>query len=145
MGLDFTHGATDGRGMDERKRPPRATQVFNQFASHVAGRRIAPVWALVHHVGRKSGKAYTTPVAVIAADDAFYMGLPWGRDSDWVRNLRAAGTGTMDWRGRSYDVSDPTFVEKAEVLSAARLPQREVLKRWSLADFLRVRRLPSPR
>ena len=129
----------------ERKRPGQATQAFNQVARRLAGTRLMPVWALVEHVGRRSGRRYTTPVAVIPAAGTFYIGLPWGRESDWVRNLRAAGGGTMVWKGRTYDVSDPTFVDKDEVLGVARLPQREILKRWSLADFLRVRRVPAPR
>jgi deazaflavin-dependent oxidoreductase (nitroreductase family) len=129
----------------ERKRPPRAVKVFNRLALRLAGTRAMPVWAVVHHVGRKSGAAYATPVAVFPAAGVLYVGLPWGRGADWVSNLRAAGGGTIVWKGRSYDVSDPTFVDKAEVLSAARLPQREILKRWSLTDFLRVRCVPTLR
>lgn len=129
----------------ERKRPGPGVQVFNQVARRLAGTRAMPVWASVEHVGRRSGARYTTPVAVVPAAGTFYIGLPWGRETDWVRNLRAAGGGTMVWRGQRYDVSDPTFVGKDEVLGAARLPQREILKRWSLADFLRVRRVAAPR
>lgn len=50
-----------------------------------------PVWAVVQHRGRKSGKEYSTPVAVLTTPDAFSIGLPWGKGTDWVRNLRAAG------------------------------------------------------
>jgi deazaflavin-dependent oxidoreductase (nitroreductase family) len=121
----------------------RAVRAFNTVAIRLAGTRAMPVWAVVHHTGRRSGKAYATPVAVYPATGVFYIGLPWGRDVDWVRNLRAAGGGTMRWKGTTYDVSDPTFVDKAEVLGVARLPQREILKRWSLTDFVRVRRVPN--
>lgn len=130
---------------DDRKRPGRATQAFNRFAKRVAGRRAMPVWAAVHHVGRTSGRSYTTPVAVFPAPDTFYVALPWGRDTDWVRNLRAAGGGTVVWKGTTYDVSEPTFVEKAELLAVADPFRRAVLKRWALSDFLRLRRLPAGR
>lgn len=125
----------------ERRRPPRATQYFNKLAVHLAGRRVAPMWALVEHTGRTSGRTYRTPVAVIAAPGVFYVGLPWGRSSDWVRNLRAAGGGTVRWRGTPYTVSDPTFVDRDEVLAAARTPQRQMMSRWPLEDFLRLRRV----
>jgi deazaflavin-dependent oxidoreductase (nitroreductase family) len=127
------------------RHPSAAVRTFNGFAARLAGTRAMPVWALVHHVGRTSGRQYATPVAVIPSSGVFYIGLPWGRESDWVRNLRAAGGGTMVWKGTTYDVSDPTFVDKDEVLGVARLPQREVLKRWALSDFLRVRRVPTGR
>lgn len=127
----------------QRKQPSKVVKGFNRVALRLAGTRAMPVWAVVHHVGRKSGAAYATPVAVFPAAGVLYVGLPWGREADWVSNLRAAGGGTMVWKGRSYDVSDPTFVDKAEVLSAAHLPQRAILKRWSLADFLRVRCVPT--
>lgn len=131
--------------MTTQKRPPqRAVKAFNAVAVRVAGTRLMPVWAVVHHVGRRSGVTHTTPVAVFPAAGVFYIGLPWGRETDWVRNLRAAGGGTIVWKGTTYAVSDPTFVDKAEVLSVARLPQREILKRWSLSDFLRVRRIAGP-
>jgi deazaflavin-dependent oxidoreductase (nitroreductase family) len=130
---------------NDRKRPGQATRAFNRFAGRVAGKRAMPVWALVHHVGRTSGKSYATPVAVFPAPGAFYVALPWGRGTDWVRNLRAAGGGTMAWKGTTYDVSEPTFVDKGEVLGIADPFRRQVLKRWPLADFLRVRRVPAGR
>lgn len=130
---------------NDRKRPGQATRAFNRFARTLAGKRAMPVWALVHHVGRTSGKAYATPVAVLPAPDAFYVALPWGRGTDWVRNLSAAGGGRMVWKGTTYDVSEPTFVEKAEVLAIADPFRRQVLTRWALSDFLRVRRVPAGR
>ena len=127
----------------ERKTPGTAVRTFNRFARRLAGTRWMPVWAVVHHRGRRSGTEYATTVAVIPATGVFYIGLPWGRETDWVRNLRAAGGGTMVWKGRRYDLSDPTFVDKTEVLGVARGPQREILKRSRLADFLRLRRVAS--
>jgi deazaflavin-dependent oxidoreductase (nitroreductase family) len=124
------------------KHPPSAVKMFNRLAVKLAGTRFMPVWAVVHHVGRRSGAARATPVAVFPAAEAFYIALPWGPEVDWVRNLQAAGGGTVDWKGATYDVSDPTFVDKSEVLEVARLPQREILKRWSLDDFIRLRRVP---
>jgi len=44
--------------------------------------------------GRKSGVPRTTPVTVIEHDGRRYIQSPFG-DTDWVRNLRAAGTATL--------------------------------------------------
>jgi len=125
----------------ESRRPPQATQYFNKVAVRLAGRRFVPMWARVDHTGRRSGRTYRTPVAVIPAPGVFYIGLPWGRGTDWVRNLRAAGGGTVVWKGTTYAVSDPTFVDKDEALAAARPLQRRMMARWPLADYLRLRRV----
>jgi deazaflavin-dependent oxidoreductase (nitroreductase family) len=144
--LDIRRTAAQREEMTtQRRRPSPAVQAFNRVARPLAGTPLMPVWAQVHHVGRRSGASYTTTVAVFPAAGTFYIALPWGRETDWVRNLRAAGGGRMVWRGRTYDVSDPTFVDKTEVLGVARLPQREILKRWDLEDFLRVRRVEASR
>lgn len=44
--------------------------------------------------GRKSGVPRTTPVSILTIDGERYVQAPFG-EVDWVRNLRAAGGGTM--------------------------------------------------
>ena len=61
--------------------------------------------------GRKSGVPRTTPLAVIAVGGRRWVWSPWG-ESQWVRNLRAAGRATITSRGQTEEVSatelDPT-------------------------------------
>ncbi|WP_020673478.1 nitroreductase family deazaflavin-dependent oxidoreductase [Amycolatopsis nigrescens] len=47
-------------------------------------------------VGRKSGKPRNTPVSVFEVDDGRYVvgGFP---NADWIRNVRAAGEGTLTY------------------------------------------------
>ena len=121
------------------KRPPAAARRFNQLAVKVAGSRFFPLWAAVEHRGRRSGRTYTTPVAIAASTaDAIYIGLPWGPSTDWVRNLRAAGGGTVRWKGVAYAVTDPAVVTSAEPLAVAKTLQRLVLPRMGLEHFLRL-------
>lgn len=54
--------------------------------------------------GRKSGVPRTTPLAVIAIDGRRWVWSPWG-ESQWVRNLRAAGRATISARGRTEEVT----------------------------------------
>lgn len=117
--------------------------MFNKAAARVAGTRAAPMWGLVTHQGRRSGSTYRTPIAVVAAEGTFYVALPWGRRTDWVQNLRAAGGGTVRWRGETYAVTEPTFVDKSEVVTAARGIQRRMISRWPLQDALRLRHGPA--
>jgi deazaflavin-dependent oxidoreductase (nitroreductase family) len=100
--------------------PPAAAKQFNKVALLLAGRRFVPLWAALHHRGRRSGKAYVVPVAVTPTDTTFLIALPWGRGTDWVRNVRAAGECTIRWRGHDYACSEPEFVGQEVARAAAR-------------------------
>jgi deazaflavin-dependent oxidoreductase (nitroreductase family) len=112
--------------------PPSAAKQFNRVAVRLAGRRFFPLWAVLRHRGRKSGKPYSVPIAVIPTEATFVIALPWGRDTDWVRNVRAAGHCTIRWKGVDYECSDPAFVDKDVALAAARGVTRRILHR---SDF----------
>jgi deazaflavin-dependent oxidoreductase (nitroreductase family) len=99
--------------------PPAAAKYFNKVALLVAGRRFVPVWAALRHRGRRSGKEYVVPIAVIPTDTTFLIALPWGRGTDWVRNVRAAGSCTIRWRGVDYACSEPEFVDQEVARAAA--------------------------
>ena len=125
------------------KRPPAAARRFNKLAVKAAGIRFFPLWAAVEHRGRTSGRTYTTPVAIAASTpDALYIALPWGPGTDWVRNLQAAGGGTVRWKGLSFAVTEPAVVTGEEPLDAAQGIRRRMLSRWKLDQYLRLRRAP---
>jgi deazaflavin-dependent oxidoreductase (nitroreductase family) len=126
--------------------PPRLAKQFNKVAVRLAGHRFLPLWGALHHRGRRSGKEYVTPVAPIATETSFLIGLPWGRGTDWVRNIEAAGGCTMRWRGRTYECTAPRFVDKDVAVAAATGLMRRGVERGSFPDgFLQLdrRRLPA--
>lgn len=125
-----------------RRTAPRWARPISKVVALASGRRWLPVWAVVQHVGRRSDRTYTTPVAVVPALGASYIALPWGRGTDWVRNLMAAGGGRVVWKGATYVVSSPAFVDKTEVVAAGRTPLRQILERRPGSDFLRPSREP---
>ena len=123
---------------------PAATKQFNKVAVHLAGHRFMPLWAVLRHRGRKSGKSYATPVTVIPTETTFAIGLPWGRGTDWVRNVRAAGGCTISWKGVDYTCTAPTFVDKDVALTAAHGLTRRMLQRGSLPhEFIQLDRHPA--
>lgn len=79
----------------------------------LAGRRFPPIWAVVHHRGRKSCRALAVPIAVIATPDVFIVNLPWGAGTNWVRNVQAAGGCVLRWKGRDHQVSAPQLLDEA--------------------------------
>jgi deazaflavin-dependent oxidoreductase (nitroreductase family) len=62
--------------------------------------------------GRKSGQPRSTPLAILERDGARYIIAVYGV-SDWVRNLRAAGTATLT-RGRRKDTITVTELPPKE-------------------------------
>lgn len=62
---------------------------------------------VVHHVGRRSGTPYATPIVPFPTDDGFVVVLPYGTRPDWVRNVLAAGSATVVHEGRTVEVVDP--------------------------------------
>jgi deazaflavin-dependent oxidoreductase (nitroreductase family) len=70
------------------------------------GPRVPP-FLLLHHKGRKSRKAYTTPVWAFRQPDGFLIVLTYGPRTDWLRNLQAAGTCTATYRGQTWHLTDP--------------------------------------
>lgn len=66
--------------------------------------------AVIHHVGRSSGRRYRTPVGAYATGDAFVVVLPYGTRPDWIRNVLAAGSAELDHDGRHHRVDRPEVV-----------------------------------
>jgi deazaflavin-dependent oxidoreductase (nitroreductase family) len=70
--------------------------------------------------GRKSGLPRTTPVTIVEHRGERYVQSPFG-EVDWVRNLRAAGGGTLTRGRRSETVTavELTAEEAAPILRSA--------------------------
>ncbi|MET9285969.1 nitroreductase family deazaflavin-dependent oxidoreductase [Nocardia beijingensis] len=84
-------------------------RVANPVVSRVAGRG-GPL-ALVEHTGRKSGKTFRTPVAMLAGKGRGKVMLPYGKDVDWVRNVLAASKAAVTYRGKRYTLTNPRMVD----------------------------------
>ncbi len=74
--------------------------------------------------GRKSGEWRTTPVNLLAFDGEHYLVAPRG-ETQWVRNLRAAGNGELRV-GRRIQVFQATELADEEKLDVL----RAYLTRW---------------
>jgi deazaflavin-dependent oxidoreductase (nitroreductase family) len=106
----------------------------------LSGRRHFPLWAVLHHTGRRSGRAYSIPVAVRASADTFTISLPWGEGTQWVQNVLAARGCTIRWRGHDYRAIDPVVIGPEEAASAFSRWQRAILSVAGVRSFLRLRR-----
>ena len=85
--------------------PPRwVFSIFNPVARFLLAAGVPLGYnGLVTIRGRKSGLPRTTPLAIIEVSGRRWVWSPWG-DSQWVRNLRAAGGATITVRRTTSDV-----------------------------------------
>jgi len=114
---------------------------FNRrFTNKVVGpvAKVAPLLGVVHHVGRKSARQYTTPVGVIPHGDGFIIALTYGRDTDWVKNVIAAGGCRLETHGRIMEMTDPRFIPTDEGLRSMPPFFHLVLPRLEVKDFLHL-------
>jgi deazaflavin-dependent oxidoreductase (nitroreductase family) len=120
--------------------PPRAlVKLTEPIAIALAGRRWLPLWAVMHHRGRKSGAEYATPVAVVPTVDPalVLIGLPWGQNTNWARNVVAAGSADVTWSGATHATSSPRIIEPAEAAALAKPMFRPIVRRMPAAIVLR--------
>lgn len=110
----------------------------NRVTAPFAGR--LPGFAVVHHEGRRSGRAYETPVNMFARGDGYLAPLTYGPGRDWVKNVIAAGGCALEIRGRIVRVGDPRIVHNP---GRTDMPAgvRQILGLIGVTDFLHLTRL----
>jgi deazaflavin-dependent oxidoreductase (nitroreductase family) len=120
---------------------PKRVARWNKVGLNRVVRPIAPLMpglGLVVHRGRRSGREYRTPVNVFPAEDGFIIALAYGPDTDWVRNVVAAGGCGLRTRGRVLRLGEPR-VYHDETRQGIRPVERQVLKLIGVADFLSLK------
>jgi deazaflavin-dependent oxidoreductase (nitroreductase family) len=69
-----------------------------------------PGFGILTHVGRNSGKIYRTPVNVFRTSNGFTIALTYSSQSEWVKNVLAAGGCELKTCGKKYQLSAPRVV-----------------------------------
>lgn len=89
-------------------RVPRLVATANKYVTNpiqgIWAAKLAP-WAVVEHVGRTSGTGYSTPVLCWVERGRISIPLVYGSDSDWVRNVLAAGDFTLVRGGKRLHIA----------------------------------------
>lgn len=122
-------GDNDGNDM-------KLMRVMAKFNRRVTNQMIGllapylPRWAVLVHRGRKSGAEYRTPVAVTIHDSSLMVPIGYGEESDWLRNLLAAGSGRLVHRGKTHDFVNPRVVDRDKASVWGRIT------RTFVADFV---------
>jgi len=97
---------------------------------------LVPPLAVVHHVGRKSGRAYRAPVLAFRSVHGFVVPMTYGRDVDWGRNILHARGCELEQMGRRYALGNPRIVDGEGAYSHLPIGVRSVLRAASLPGFV---------
>lgn len=111
------------------------SQRYNDFTRKTAGSRRSP-FALLTHVGRRSGRTYETALGACSYGDGFLLPRAYGSPTDWYQNVMAAATCQLAWKGRTYQLERPQLVSGPEAVRAWPVRQRITLRLAGIRDFV---------
>jgi deazaflavin-dependent oxidoreductase (nitroreductase family) len=107
--------------------------VTNPILGHAAKR--LPGFAIVTHVGRRTGREHHAPVNLFRDGDSWVIALTYGADAQWVRNVLAAGHCEVLTRGRRIALTDPRVVRDPARRSVP-APVRPLLAAIGVNEFM---------
>jgi len=103
---------------------PRGLARFNRKVTNPIARTLierVPGWGLVVHRGRRSSRAYRTPVAVFRRPGGVTIALTYGPGAEWVQNVLAAGGAVVERGDRRSRLVNPRVVTD---------PERQLVPPW---------------
>jgi len=79
-------------------------RLIGPFAGHLPG------FGILIHRGRSSGREYRTPINVFRRRGGFAIALTYGPESQWVKNVLAAGDCRIVTGGREHTLTNPRLI-----------------------------------
>jgi deazaflavin-dependent oxidoreductase (nitroreductase family) len=110
---------------------------FNPLTLRLARSAFGP-FAIVRHIGRRSGKPYETPIIVQPAEPNFIIALTYGPNVDWYQNILAAGGCTVVWHKREYAIRKIEPLDPEAGRSAFPMPEGLILGVIGIKLFARL-------
>jgi deazaflavin-dependent oxidoreductase (nitroreductase family) len=121
------------RGMNKR--------FTNKLLIRICGKDFGH-FAILSHVGRKSGTLYTIPIIAEPTAHGFVIALTYGRNVDWYKNVVAKGGCSLRWKNRDYLLTSPEMISQESGLKAFPPAIRTGLRIMKIQDFLHLRCAP---
>jgi deazaflavin-dependent oxidoreductase (nitroreductase family) len=101
--------------------------------------RKLPTFGVLTYRGRKTGRRYHTPINAFRRGDSYFFFLTYGSDVQWVKNVLAAGSCSLETRGQVVELVDPELITDPELRPApavARFVERRIA---GVTQYLRMR------
>ena len=61
-------------------------------------------WEILHHVGRRTGREYRTPLCAAPTSEGYIVPAAFGPDVDWLANLRATPQAKLTYGRNTFPV-----------------------------------------
>jgi deazaflavin-dependent oxidoreductase (nitroreductase family) len=115
---------------------PFTRRFVNPITRLVAGR--LPGFGLLVYRGRKSGRAYRTPMNVFRRGEEYVFALTYGPEVEWVKNIMAAGECELVTGGHTLRLIGPRLFHDP---TRSLMPPvvRQFLGLMRVTEFLRIR------
>ena len=130
-----------------RRKYPPVVDTVRRLARDVGNPRLlrfaggpGAIASVVHHVGRTSGRQYRTPVTAVPTGDGFVIALPYGPNTDWLKNVLASGSAELVHDGQTFAVDRPEVITSSEAAQHFSSWQRRVLGTFGVTECLYLRR-----
>lgn len=111
----------------------------NKILIHISGKRFGH-FAILTHVGRKSGKRYQVPIIAEPFPGGFVVALTYGRKVDWLANLLHNGCCELRWKEQDLRLVKPEVIGKEAGLAAFPALLRSMLRLAGIQEFVRLTR-----
>jgi len=120
-----------------RRVRPFATRYINPVTRLFAG--WIPGFALLTYTGRKTGRTYHTPINGLRRGNHYVFALTYGaEESQWVKNVLAAGGCEMRRMGRDIRLVEPELLVDPDPRLIP-LPLRIFGRLARVTEFVRMR------
>jgi deazaflavin-dependent oxidoreductase (nitroreductase family) len=114
------------------------TRAVRPLALRSAGKKGSNT-SVVRHVGRRSGRTYETPVIAAQHDGSFLIALPYGKRTDWLKNVLDKGSAAIVADGQVYEVDRPEVIPMADATSYFRPREQRMHRQFHVDSALQVR------
>ena len=122
-----------------RRGPVRS--LANRIFLTISGRWLR-AYSIMRHVGHTSGRAYRNPISAYPLGDGSVIPVPVCTQSQWVRNVMAAGRFTLRTKGRDYLLEQPEIIPPAQALAAYPALLQRLIRSQGIQDFVWAHRRP---
>ena len=93
---------------------------------------------VLRHTGRVSGQTYETPLGIEPTDDGFVIALVYGNDTQWLKNVLAAGHAEVVHDSVTYAVERPEVVPVEQALDFFEPSDRRLFGLFGVDSCLRL-------